>query len=329
MLDALGYVRIRSDKLGDWATYGSEFLGLQLVESTPSLLRFRMDDRAQRIVVTSEEDEASVFGWEVADAEGLSALARRLETAGIPVRHLSASECARRSVTDGIAFADPASNRLEAVHGPETSSDPFVPGRPISGFRTGVMGMGHAVLHVESADDLLWFYKDVLGFRLSDYALKPFVAYFFHVNQRHHSLALIQTGRRGIHHVMMELKNLDDVGQGYDIALSRDRVATTLGRHANDFMTSFYARSPSEFMIEYGWGGRTIDPATWTPAEMHYGPSLWGHDRTWLPPEQLAAARAIRASAAKDGLRQPLQVSEGNYNLGPSPCAWWEGLQKS
>ena len=38
------------------------------------------------------------------------------------------------------------------------------------------------------------FYVDVLGFGLSDYITKPFRAYFFHVNARHHSLALIETG---------------------------------------------------------------------------------------------------------------------------------------
>jgi hypothetical protein len=40
------------------------------------------------------------------------------------------------------------------THAPaETASDPFKPGRSISGFRTGPLGMGHAVLHVENIDD--------------------------------------------------------------------------------------------------------------------------------------------------------------------------------
>jgi len=326
---ALGYTRICSSRLDDWADYGPRFLGLQLVERTGTLLRFRMDDRQQRIIVTSAGSQDSAFGWDVADAGALDALARRLETAAIPLRALSSSECAERRVAAGIAFRDPAGNGLEACHGAEVTSQPFRPGRPVSGFRTAVMGMGHAVLHVERIEDLQWFYQDVLGFRLSDYALKPFKAFFFHVNPRHHSLALIETGKRGIHHVMMELMNLDDVGQAYDIAQAQNTVSTTLGRHTNDFMTSFYARSPDAFMIEYGWGGRTIDPATWTPSEMKYGPSLWGHDRTWLPPEQLAGARAYRARAARDGLRQPVQVSEGNYHLGTSGCAWWEALRES
>ncbi|THD65192.1 MAG: biphenyl 2,3-dioxygenase, partial [Bradyrhizobium sp.] len=168
---------------------------------------------------------------------------------------------------------------------------------------------------------------DVLGFGLSDYILKPFRAYFFHVNARHHSLALIETGKNGMHHLMVELFSLDDVGQCYDIALSQqERVSVTLGRHTNDLMTSFYAKTPSSFMFECGWGGREIDPTAWQPVEMHHGPSLWGHERVWLPPADREVAREMRMQAAASGLRAPVQVMEGNYRLMPGTCPWWDGV---
>lgn len=327
MLKSFGYVGIRSSKLDDWASYGPGFLGLELVERTRSQLKFRMDDRRQRIIVSNEEKAANAFGWEVDGEPELTALAGRLEAAGIAVDRLPRAEAERRAVEDGIAFADPAGNRLECFHGAESTATPFTPGRPIAGFRTGTLGMGHAVLHVERIEDLLWFYQDVLAFKLSDYALRPFKAYFFHLNPRHHSLALIETGRRGVHHVMMEMQGLDDVGQGYDIAAASDLVSATLGRHTNDLMTSFYARTPDDFMIEYGWGGRTLNPATWQASEMLHGPSLWGHERAWMPEEQLRATRAIRARAAADGLRHPVQVMEGNYQVGIGSCAWWDQMK--
>ncbi|WZB71289.1 VOC family protein [Achromobacter xylosoxidans] len=95
----------------------------------------------------------------------------------------------------------------------------------------------------------------MLEFRLSDYMLHPFKAYFFHTNARHHSLALAETGiSRRLHHLMVETYSLDDVGQGLDLADADDCVSVSLGRHSNDLMTSFYARTPSGFMVEYGWG---------------------------------------------------------------------------
>jgi len=172
------------------------------------------------------------------------------------------------------------------------------------------------------------FYVDLLGFSLSDYMQRPFRAYFFHINARHHSLALIETGKNGMHHLMVELFSLDDVGQCYDVALSqKECVSVTLGRHTNDLMTSFYAKTPSSFMVECGWGGREIDPQTWRPFEMQDGPSLWGHERVWLPPADREVAREMRMRAAASGLRAPVQVIEGNYKLMPGTCPWWDGVR--
>jgi 2,3-dihydroxybiphenyl 1,2-dioxygenase len=227
-------------------------------------------------------------------------------------------------------FDDPVANRLEIFYGAQISSDPFKPGRSISGFRTGPLGLGHVVLNVDTAqtiDRLMAFYRDTLGFRLTDYYSHPFVARFLHVNPRHHSLAFIQTGKNAVHHLMMELFSFDDVGQGYDLALGEaGRVAVTLGRHTSDFITSFYTWTPSAFMVEYGWGARSIDVDHWQALERKEGPSMWGHDRSWLSPEDRAKARALRLKNAENGFRRPVQVMEGNYEVMSGVCPWWDSL---
>jgi 2,3-dihydroxybiphenyl 1,2-dioxygenase len=331
MLQGLGYAGFGSDKLDDWRQFGTSLVGLQAVERGNSLLAFRMDDRKQRIVIDrAMPDGSRFFGWEVADRAALDALAAKLEAAHIEVKNEPQALADARRVRALISFHDPAGNRLEAFYGAEIDEAPFCPGRSISGFRTGPLGLGHAVLTVDNIDPAMAFYVDVLGFGLSDYMREPFRAYFFHVNARHHSLALIETGRNGMHHLMVELFSLDDVGQSYDIALSRDDcVSVTLGRHTNDFMTSFYCKTPSSFMVECGWGGREIDPAAWQPVEMQDGPSLWGHERVWLPPKDRDVAREMRLRAAQAGLRAPVQVMEGNYKLMSGTCAWWDGMRKS
>src|SRR5579859_4537655 len=226
-----------------------------------SVLAFRMDDRKQRVVIDRAMGEgARFFGWEVEDGAALDALAARLEAVGVAVTAEPQALADTRHVRSLISFHDPDGNRLEAFHGAEIDDTPFSPGRSISGFRTGPLGLGHVVLTVENIEPIMAFYTKVLGFGLSDYIEKPFRAYFFHVNPRHHSLALIETGKAGMHHLMVELFSLDDVGQSYDVALAGDRVNVTLGRHTNDLMTSFYARTPSSFMVECGWGGREIEP---------------------------------------------------------------------
>ena len=318
-LTALGYIGVHSAKLEDWSALATRLIGMQQVDRGGATRVFRMDDRKQRFVVTGEDGDRLAFtGWETANADAMAALAARLEAAGTRVRRATRAEADARGVADFIAFDDPGGNRVEIFHGAALADTPFVPGRPISGFRTGPFGMGHVVLHVADVAPLLPFYRDVLGFHVSDYGLTPYPLYFFHVNGRHHSFAMVGSGRKGLHHFMVELGSLDDVGQGYDLAqLEEGRVAFSLGRHTNDHMTSFYAQTPSGFFIEYGWGGRIIDPNTWEPHETFDGPSFWGHERLHLPEEQRSRLRDMRLSAAARGVRAPLP---------PENCAWLDSV---
>jgi 2,3-dihydroxybiphenyl 1,2-dioxygenase len=332
-VQALGYVGVRAQGIDDWAGYAGGLLGLQRIDRSRATCAFRMDDRKQRIVVDGSGGQGiAFFGWEVADATALDAVAAKLEAAGTKVARGARALADERHVKDLVVCNDPQGNRIELFHGAETAADPFKPGRAISGFRTGPLGLGHAVLTVESEDAvaaLLPFYRDVLGFRLTDYYSKTFSAYFMHVNPRHHSLAFIKTGKAAVHHIMMELFSLDDVGQGLDIALMEEgRVATTLGRHTSDFITSFYTWTPSGFMVEYGWGARSIDPQTWQAFERKEGPSLWGHERAWLPEKERTAARDKRMEIARDGVRQPVQVIDGNYQVNAGVCPWWDAQKQ-
>lgn len=318
-LTALGYIGVRSTRLDDWTAYATRLLGMQPVDRGGAVRAFRMDDRKQRLVVTGDEGEGLNFlGWEVTDARALDALAARLDAHKVAVRRGSRRLADERHVRDLIVFHDPAGNRIEVFHGPAITSDPFQPGRPISGFKTGALGMGHVVLNVVDVEPLLPFYRDLLGFRISDYGVKPYKLYFFHINNRHHSFAMVGSGKTGLHHFMVELYSLDDVGQGYDLAqLEDDRVAYTLGRHTNDHMTSFYSHTPSGFFVEYGWGGREIEPATWEAHETHDGPSFWGHERLYMEPEQRARLREMRLSAAARGVRAPIDVPN---------CPWLDAV---
>jgi 2,3-dihydroxybiphenyl 1,2-dioxygenase len=302
---ALGYVGVRSSRLEEWSEFATRLLGMQATDAAGGMRSFRMDDRKQRLIVNAADSDGLGFiGYEVADAAALDALAARVDAHGVPVRVATRALADERQVQDLIQFCDPAGNLLEVFHGPNSSSDPFEPGRPISGFVTGPLGMGHVVLNVIDVEPLLPFYCDVLGFKVTDYGLEPYKLYFFHLNSRHHSFAMIGSGKSGLHHFMLELGTLDDVGQGYDIAgLEEGRIAYTLGRHTNDWMTSFYVNTPSGFFVEYGWGPRLIDPLTWEPHETTDGPSFWGHERLYMEPAQRKRLRDMRLDAAARGVR--------------------------
>ncbi|WP_317930406.1 VOC family protein [Halioxenophilus sp. WMMB6] len=286
-ISSLGYIGINSARIDEWSSYATKLLGMQQIDSGASTRAFRMDDRKQRLVVTGAENDGLGFmGWEVPNAMALGALASRLENAGVAVEVAPQALADERFVTQLIRFRDPENNLIEVFYGPQITTDPFLPGRTMSGFKTGAMGMGHAVLNSANVDALIPFYTELLGFKVSDYIRTPFPIYFFHCNARHHSFAMAGIGSQGFHHFMVEYNLLDDMGQGYDIAATEaGRLAFTLGRHTNDYMQSFYTHSPSNFFVESGFGGLVIDPDTWQPHEMFDGPSLWGHDRLYMAPD--------------------------------------------
>lgn len=320
----LGYVGINSTDIDGWVSFGQRLLSVQPVIERFGIqsrrLSFRTDEKAQRLLI--EENErigGAYYGLEVADTAALDAAATELVGHEVTVHAATNSELERRFVAGMVHFQDPAGNRIELFHGLANAATEFVPPRPISGFRTGSQGLGHAVFMVESVAAVLPFYTEVLGLGLSDYATKPFKAYFLHANTRHHTIALVETGRVGLHHLMLEVLSPDDVGQAYDRALLEEgRIGATLGRHTNDYMMSFYAWSPSRFMVEYGFGGRSVDKANWKVEELVHGPSIWGHDRTWLDEKRRGDALSLRLAAAEAGVRANVQVPLGGYDVYPT-----------
>ncbi len=309
-INALSYIGVNSDKLEDWQNFATKILGMQSIDHGTKSLCFRMDDQKQRFAVSGEHgDRLAFLGWEVEKRSDLQMYAKRLDVIGVPVQLGNKNLTDMRFVEELLYFDDPAGNRIELVYKPHVDKDSFVSGRPISGFKTDICGLGHAVLHVSNVNDLIPFYRDTLDFKISDYSYDPISLCFFHVNGRHHSFALIGTGRQGFHHFMVEYQNLDDVGQGYDLLQYKEgSIAYTLGRHTNDYMTSFYAHTPSGFFIENGWGGRIIDPNTWIPHETSIGPSFWGHERLYLPDNERLKFREKRMETAREGKQSPMII---------------------
>ena len=151
----------------------------------------------------------------------------------------------------------------------------------MTGFKTGELGFGHVVLRSETPKESVKLLTEVLGFRISDYIG---TMTFLHCNPRHHSIAiqprnpdLPRSRDKKMWHFMLETASLDDVGTALDLAGKTGApLATTLGRHTNDQMVSFYVVTPSGFEVEYGWGARLVDDATWQ-VQRHDRGGLWGH----------------------------------------------------
>ena len=313
-VQALGYMGVDASDFDPWRRFASDVFAMQVVERGPDALALRTDERCQRVLIQrSDRDGPAFFGFETAGAAALKETAGKLETSGFKMTRATEKELTLRGVDEMAWCRDPAGNRIELFHSQANGEGPFTAPRPHGGFRTGKMGMGHMVLHAEDIDAMSAFYRELLGLRLSDYMVKPYRLMFLRANPRHHSVGLLQSKQIGVHHVMFEVLALDDVGRAYDFAQDGWRIGQTLGRHSNDWMLSFYAFCPAGFMMECGWGGRTVDEATWTPREVTHGGSMWGHDRLWMDEERRKTANEIRRKTILSGLGAPLQVTRGQF----------------
>ncbi len=276
---SLAYVTAEVTDPAAWADFATEVLGMPVVRPNDddSRLLLRMDERAYRFDLRrGTSDRLLWLGWEVSRKADLEAAAAELEAAGVEIVPGSPAEAKERGVIDFIAFHDPAGNRQELFYGQEADFRPLVLARPMSGYLTGELGMGHAVVGVREYRECLDFYVDVLGFRISD-TFRDFIA-FLHCNPRHHSLALVGTNEPGLRHVMLETRSIDDVGMAIDIASRRGILTRSLGRHTNDKAISCYFETPSGWEIEYGWSGLQVDDEAWIVRQLAGPTSLWGHE---------------------------------------------------
>jgi len=295
MIAQLGYLGFEVSDVPAWEAFATGVLGLAVAgRGDTGALSLRMDGHAHRLFLEpGAADDVAFIGWQVDDEAAFAATLARLRTAGVDVVLGSPADAARRHVARVARFRDPGGVPTEIFHGPEMASEPFRSDRVRSGFVAGERGLGHVVISARDQEETRAFYCDVLGFRLSDRIVAEIHGYhadmlFLHTNPRHHSVAFGERQDKNIHHFMLEVGSMDDVGLAFDRALRANvRIMHTLGRHPNDRMFSFYARTPSGFQFEVGWGGRDVDDATWEPV-VHDRISEWGHH----PPQFLAPRKS-------------------------------------
>jgi 2,3-dihydroxybiphenyl 1,2-dioxygenase len=283
----LAYLEIEASDLPAWRRFATEVLSLEVAAgSNDERLLLRVDDRPFRIAVRrGPADDVSALGFELDGREAFDQTRQALEGAGCAVHVGSATEAAALGVAELIGTEDPSGLALQFSYaGLLRPQAPFAPPRGHAGFRTGDQGLGHVLLSVADPERCERFYREVLGFRVSDYVATRYNGVdarftFMRANTRHHTLAVghLPVPKRLLH-FMLECRDLDDVGRALDrVPASGLRQTRSLGRHVNDRMLSFYMATPSGVQVEYGWGGLAVDDATDWSVATYDVTSIWGH----------------------------------------------------
>jgi 2,3-dihydroxybiphenyl 1,2-dioxygenase len=289
---SLGYFLFEVSDLDAWDRFLTRVIGVARGEALgDGLVPYRTDERAARILLREgPADDVIGLGFEVADARALAEVSAHAQAAGHEVEPASADQARARGVADFARTYEPGGVALELFYGPVIAEAPFRSEVVASGFVTAEQGVGHLALRAEDIPRTRAFFEEVMSFALSDHIrctlpgdFKVDVT-FLHVNARHHTVALGSGLPKNLHHFMLQMRSLDDVGAALDRAFANDvRVVQGLGRHPNDQMVTFYCVTPSGFECEIGWGGRTLDDSTWEPTT-YDRISDWGHQSPYRRP---------------------------------------------
>jgi len=287
-LKSLGYITVSTSDIVRWRHFAFGILGFAEGKGPdPAALYLRMDERPARIIVVpGETDRVITIGWEVRDHAALQQVTAALDRAGVAFKQLSVNEAEVRRVEEVITFEDPSGTTVEVFHSAVLDHSPVI--TPFGAkFVTGDQGLGHVVVPATDPNAMFDFYTDVLGFR-SRGAFRvplpkefgPVRVRFLGINARHHSLAIVPAAHQrdpGVVHVMVEVDTLDAVGRALDrINADGIQLSSTLGRHTNDKMVSFYVRAPGDWDIEFGTDGIRVDETYYTAEEIT-ADSYWGH----------------------------------------------------
>lgn len=265
----LGTITLGVSDLSAWEQFAANVLGMEVIKGESESVRYlRMDYWHHRIkLVADGSDDLVALGLRLSGVLEFRAMAKTLQSAGIPVRIGTTAEAEARHVLEVMFVTDPNGYPVELFHGPLVQYNlPFHPGRRMhGGFKTSQGGFGHIMLNRRVDFENIHAFYSLLGLRGGiEYKMplphlpEPVELMFLHCNGRQHTLAFGPPSEKCINHVMTEVERMEDVGLAYDIvALFGIPVIIQPGSHANDQMYSFYFKNPSGFMNEIGWGGRS------------------------------------------------------------------------
>lgn len=308
----LGYVIIETNRFADWRRFGADAIGMHHDSLSPDLMRFRLDDRECRFLLTrGPAEDVVATGWHIDDHSAFEQIEARIRAHGVPLARGTDEEAALRGVERLLRFRGPKGITQEIYTTPATAAEPL---RMLaSGFVTGDSGMGHIALTSTRPAHIRGYFNTVFDARLTDCIDETISGVklkirFLRVNERHHSIAVasvrglpIDPVRTRVQHLNIQAATLDDVARshqrvhelGFDMALS-------IGQHTNDKELSYYARTPSGFEWEVGWNPIVIDESTWEPTT-HQGISTWGH----LPVGRTIIDKLTRFRAGARSLAHP------------------------
>lgn len=259
------------------ADFYSRIWGLEKVSETPGSMYFRATGAEHHSLAIHEAPRASLesVSFSAPDRATVEALHAKALAMGVEVVAAPAELPGVAGGGYGFALRSPEGHVLRI------SADVAAHSRLIDD-RSRPNKLSHVVLNSADRDSHYAFFRDVLGFRLSD-ATDHLT--FLRCATDHHSIALAKAKGSCIHHIAYELPDLDSLlfGAGRVRELGVD-MEYGIGRHGPGNNVFSFFIEPSGFASEYTTGMDQIEDEdsyvahdqAWWDAQPIRRPDRWG-----------------------------------------------------
>jgi catechol 2,3-dioxygenase-like lactoylglutathione lyase family enzyme len=279
------------------AEFYSKVWALEEIGAEADSIQFRATGGEHHVLTIRERPKPALLGVNFAatDRAAVDALCAKAKGFGVPVEGAPAAVAATAGGGYGFRFKTPdglpMSISSDVVQHPDATLDRSRPSK-----------ISHVVLNSARVDDQVPFFRDVLGFKLSDSTV---MMEFLRCCADHHSIAIFRNNGPSLNHVAYELPNIDGLMRGVGrVKQNGYEIEWGIGRHGPGNNVFSYFVEPNGFVAEYTAEVDQLDDATHVPGDPAYwqklmpGPDRWG----------IAGPPSNRARAAMSGA---LYLGEG------------------
>ena len=286
----LAHVDVRTPDLDLSAAYYTEVMGLTVAERTADAIYFTCWD---------EEDHHSLrlryhprtgldlFSFRVEAEDDLAVLERDLERYGCDVARIGRGEAVGQG--ESIRFEIPSGQTMELVWDIERTGNILGKRNPAPVPPPGLAGIApprldHMLIHAEEVAETGAFFRDVLGFRLTEQVLDGNghqLGIWLQRSGRVHDIAVVNGPNGALHHWAYWLDDWDQIRKAADIlAFNGVQIDQGPTRHGVTRGNTIYFFDPLGIRNEVFTGGYKPDPdfevITWT--EDNFGKGLFYYE---------------------------------------------------
>jgi catechol 2,3-dioxygenase len=288
----LAHVDVRTPDLELSTAYYTEVLGLTLAERSDDTVYLKCWDEEDHHSLRLRQDPRTgmdLFSFRVEAEDDLDELENKLLAYGCEVQRVSRGEAVGQG--ESIRFEIPSGQTMELVwelektgnllgkHNPMPVPPPDLPG-------IAPPRVDHLLINAEEVAEAYTFFRDVLGFRLTEQVLDANghqIGVWLERSHSPHDVAIVNGPNGALHHFAFWLDDWDQVRKAADV-LAYNGVQIDQGptRHGVTRGNTIYFFDPLGIRNEVFTGGYRPDPdfpeITWS--EEQFGRGLFYYENT-------------------------------------------------